>query len=475
MRKEVDTVLRKALKKITPSEKLRSKIFNVVERVLSVASKICDVEGVKPLVVGSLVRDTWLPDKKEFDLFLLFPEDLSKNELERRGLEIGKKIVRHLKGRYKIEYAEHPYVSAVIKGINIDIVPCYEVKSAEKIKSSVDRTPFHLKYLKDKIKGKLKDEIRLLKRFLKANGLYGADAKVLGFSGYACELLILKYKSFVNLLKASKAWKPGEIIDIESYYTKREYPVLRKMFKNQVLILIDPTDRKRNVTAALSPYNFFRFKKLALDFLRNPSITFFFPKKKKVDVKSIEKKMKKRETKLILLSFKPPNIIPDILWPQLRKFADRLKKIVEGEKYGFRVLGSSVFTDEKKVAIVLLELEVWKLPRVQKRKGPLVFDLKDSERFLDKYKGKSVNGPYIEKNHWVVEVERRFLTVEEKLKAKLKDSIEGLELKGIPSHIAKSISNGFKIIEGEKLIEICKKNEKVRSFIYEYLKKGSLV
>ena len=97
---------------------------------------------------------------------------------------------------YEIRYAEHPYVHGIVKGVEVDVVPCYRLKDASRIKSAVDRTPFHHEWLKDRIKGK-ENEVRLLKGFLKANGLYGAEYKVRGFSGYLCELLIMFYGSFV--------------------------------------------------------------------------------------------------------------------------------------------------------------------------------------------------------------------------------------------------------------------------------------
>ena len=55
---------------------------------------------------------------------------------------------------------------------------------------------------KKKIKGKILDEIRLAKAFCHANGCYGAESYIKGFSGYALELLVYHYGSFQKFVKA---------------------------------------------------------------------------------------------------------------------------------------------------------------------------------------------------------------------------------------------------------------------------------
>lgn len=472
--RKLQEILEKVKVRVTPSEVVRKKLMKFSEKLLEEAKKVCGNENIEPLLVGSLVRDTWLPEKKEIDLFLLFPKEISREELEKNGLELGKRIVKNLGGKYSLEYAEHPYVKGFFGEFSVDIVPCYKVKSAEEIKSAVDRSPFHLKYLKERLNKKLVEEVRILKKFLKANELYGADAKVQGFSGYACELLVLYYKSFLRVLKGVLNWKPGEIIDIEGYYKEEEYKLLRRLFKNQCLILIDPTDRRRNVTAALSCENFFKFKKLAKDFLEKPSIRFFFPKAKKIKISEIEKLTKRRGTKFVGVLFKPPNVVPDIFWPQIRRFAKRLKSICEEKPDKFSVLGKFIYSDEKNLALVVLELEVWEFPPLQKRRGPLVFDINDSKRFIEKYKENAVNGPFVEENRWFVIVKRKFKKIEEKLEDRLRRSERELVGDGIPSHIAKCLREGFKLLNTKELIKLASKNEGFSREFYKYLNKECL-
>ncbi|MFZ8829828.1 MAG: CCA tRNA nucleotidyltransferase, partial [Candidatus Aenigmatarchaeota archaeon] len=274
----INEFLTKVLKVIVPDKKKEKRLKSLANKVLRVANRKAKKYKAKAIIVGSITRDTWLPDKEEFDIFILFPKHLTASQLEKYGLEVGKSIVKEMKGSFTLKYAQHPYLSAKIENVEIDIVPCYKIKDTSELKSAVDRTPFHVAYLQNKLKKKQANEVRLLKKFLKNHNLYGADAKTQGFSGYLCELLIIKYKNFVNLLKAASEWKVQEIIDLEEFYKKEEYDNLRKIFKNQCLIVIDPTDKNRNVAAALSSENFFKFKKISEEFLKNPCEETFFGK-----------------------------------------------------------------------------------------------------------------------------------------------------------------------------------------------------
>jgi tRNA nucleotidyltransferase (CCA-adding enzyme) len=470
-------ILKNVLKKIKPSPEERKKLNSVIRKCLKVAKKEAKKFKAKPMIAGSVTRDTWLPGKKEFDVFILFPPTMNIKQLEKKGLEVGKRIMKELKGSFRIEYAQHPYVSGNVEGIEIDIVPCFNVNSTENLKSAVDRTPFHVKYLQKNLPLKLSDQVRLLKQFLTANKLYGADAKTEGFSGYVCELLTIKYKNFLNVLKQALNWKPGEIIDLEKFYKKEDFFKLRKMFFKQVLILIDPTDKNRNTAAALSAENFFKFKKLAEEFLKNPREEMFFLREAKpITEKELIEKILERKTELILIKFSPPDVVPDVLWPQLRRFAERLESILEETKYEFKVLRRACYTNEKDLAIVLLEMEVSSLPTVQKKVGPEVFDLEDSKRFLEKYKGLAINGPFIEGKNWVVEIDRKFKTAREKLFDSLSVDVSILKAKGIPNNIAEQIAKGFEMISDvNRIMELVAKDRDFGVFLRDYFEKGSLV
>jgi len=475
MPKNYRIVLKKVLKKIKPRPKEKKRLEELSSKALKIANKEAKKFDARAIIAGSLTRNTWLPDKNEFDIFIIFPKTISEKRLEELGLKLGKSVIKKLHGKWRIEYAQHPYVRGKVNETQIDIVPCYKVESGEKIKSAVDRTPFHVEYLDKNLPKKLSDDIRLLKQFCSGNKIYGADAKTEGFSGYVCELLIIKYGSFINLLKNAVKWKPGEIIDIENYHTKKDYPKLKKQFRRQVLILIDPTDKRRNAAAAISGTGFYVFKRMASVFLKDPSEEVFFEEKYEplTENELITLQMKRR-TELILVFFKPPKVVPDILWPQLRRFADRLEGILR--EYEFEVLRKDVYTSEKELAIVLIEMQISKLPRVDKKVGPPIFDLDDSERFIKKYKNKALAGPFIENDFWCVEVEREFLTARDKLHDSLKEKVSILKAKGIPKYIAEGISKKFEIIsENEGIMKLVKMDENFGVFLRKFFYKKSLI
>lgn len=446
-------ILERVLKKITPSEKEQKEFNSVVTEIRNLTDEIIKPLGLSHIIAGSFSRNTWLPYKKEFDLFIMFPETTSRQELEKKGLQIGKKIVSKLNGKYEIAYAEHPYIRSEVKGFQLDIVPCYKVKSAEQIKSAVDRTPFHNKYLDNNL-GVLAPDVRLMKKFCKSIGVYGSDLKTEGFSGYLCEILIINYGSFEKLVKEASRWEPGKIfIDLErNGYRKFENP----------LVVIDPVDRKRNVASALSPYNFIKFVEACKAFVKKPEESMFFPKPKKISKIKIEKELKSRGTKFFIIEFEKPNVVDDIIYPQLRKAAKRLADILKDNE--FMVLGYDIHADKK--CYIFLEMEVWKLPNKRKLTGPSIFDVKHAKQFLEKYKKDRI---FIEDKYWTAEVDRKFILAEMKIKDSLSNKLKDLKSKGIPSYIAKSVSKGFKI---HKTLKTLPKGSE--EFIYNYLNKRLL-
>ncbi len=482
----IHEVLTEILKKITPSEEEQYETKVFIEKVLTVTDGILKPHRLTRTLAGSYMRDTWLPNKKEFDIFVMFPESCPREKLEKLGLEIGKKITKRLHGEYVIAYAEHPYVRAKVctkyvaeeikklirkekvsreSCYEIDIVPCYAVKSAEKIKSAVDRTPFHNRWLYDNMSPALASQVRLLKQFAKGMGVYGSDAKVLGVSGYLCELLTIQYKSFKNFLDHASKWEAGQVfIDLEEHH-KDDRASAAKEFRTQPLIVIDPVDPKRNVASNFSPENFVKLVKSSREFLEKPGEQFFFPEKKK-SPKDLKKRMEERGTQIIGVKFQKPDVIDDILWPQLRRTSRRLSNILK--EHEFMVMGKDAFCTEKE-CILMFEMEVWALPRIRKLVGPFVFSRKHSDEFISKYRG--AGRIWVEGSSWVAEIKRKFTQADQKLKDSLKDSEKNLLSKGIASHPAHAIAKKFDILDSKETLSLAKKNPGFAEFLHSYFTK----
>jgi len=457
----IDKILNEVVKQITPTKEERKEAESVIRKILRVTDQITKKKFEKT-IAGSFIRDTWLRDKKEFDLFILFPTKYKKEQLEKIGLKLGKKIIEAMKGKYEIAYAEHPYVRGEVGGYKIDIVPCYKVKSASEIKSSVDRTPFHNKYIIKNLKKKMSNDVRLLKQFMKSIGVYGSDMKTLGFSGYLCELLIIKYGSFKNLVKKASEWKPGVFIDLENHSTIKN---IAEYFRNQPLIVIDPTDPKRNVAAAVSPENFIIFVNACKRFLENPNKDMFFGEKKAMAKVEIEEIIKKRGVNFIVISFLRPKVVDDILWPQLRRTAKRVADFLEENE--FKVLNHAVFSNHR--SYMIFEMEVWELPNVKKVLGPPIFSEKHSNQFLSKYKNNRI---LIEDVRWAAEIERVYKNAEKILYDFLSSPQEKLKESGIGSYIAESLSKGFEILDNREMMHLIEFDQEFRTFISQYLSKN---
>jgi len=431
-------LLQSILKEIRPTEMERKRVEEFVNEILRVSKTIT---GLDSLICGSIGKFTWLRGDHDIDLFILFPKTVSREDLERNGLSYGKKIVSALKGNYVIKYAEHPYVHARISGFDIDIVPCYRIKKGEQIKSAVDRSPLHLEYILEKLNPELKDEVRLLKQFCKGIGVYGSDAKNLGFSGYICELLVIKHGTFIDILKKASKWVAPQIIKLEAGKLKSS---------ENALIVIDPTDPKRNAAANLSTENFVRFIKASKRFLEKPSRGYFFPAKpRELNGKEI-RALRKRETKFLAIRFKKPDIIDDILYLQLRRAVKRLCSLLRYN--GFVPLRSYELVS--KDVLLVFELEVWCLPHIKKMIGPPIFSKRHSKEFLMKYKD---HRPFIEGARWVVEIERKNKTAFDLLRKFIGRRVEHLESDGIPKNISKEFSKAG-LLEHEKFWRFIKGN-----------------
>jgi len=330
----------------------------------------------------------------DLDLFLMFDKELNEKEFEKEGLRIGKKVFG--KNKWEIAYSQHPYIRGVIKGFDVEIVPGYIVKSGNEKKSAVDRTPFHNKYLLEKMSSKQRQDARLLKQFLKGIKAYGADLKNQALPGYGVELLVLKYGDFDKALERIAKWGEQEVI----LFGKRKRKANSDFFTP--LIIIDPVDENRNVASALSMEQYARMKLGAKKFLGEPNEKFFFGGEVSVWPKEmILKELNKREFLAIEANF-PKNILPDLMWGQLRRY---LRKAANSlEEKDFVVKKTNLWSDEKKV-FFLFELNKLKLDKVKKVIGPMKKDKENVKRFLEKKR--TVLKKYTEEGRVILEVERK--------------------------------------------------------------------
>lgn len=421
---DIDKIVVDVLKKIKPDEKEELHIKEFLRNLGRIAKTI---SGLDHAFVGSTGKGTWLRNDHDIDLFILFPKDTSREDLESRGLEIGKKIAKQLKSRFQIKYAEHPYVRINVKDLHIDVVPCYRIAKGDEIISAVDRSPLHLEFVLENMTQQMRDEVRLLKQFCKGIGVYGSDVKNMGFSGYICELLVIKYKTFVDVIKSAAKWQAPHTL----YFDKE--PAAKF---SAPLIMIDPTDAKRNASANVSAENFVKFVRMSDEFLQKPDREFFFPEKPKPLSHQEIKILKSRQTDFLVLKIKKPDVIDDIIYPQARRALRRLNGMLRHNK--FVVVRSYEFLE--KDVIFFFEFAVAKLPAVEKMVGPSIFSKVHSKEFITKYEDEPLAfGPYVENDCWIIEKRRHFEKATDLLKSFAQKPAEELILSGVPDNIAKNM------------------------------------
>ncbi|UCG95862.1 MAG: CCA tRNA nucleotidyltransferase [archaeon] len=462
---EIHDVLKKAMRFSVPEIGERKSTENLCRKIEESFRKVAKGYNVKAVFCGSVAKGTWLAGNKDIDMFLLFNEKTSRKNLEEKGMMLAKKIITNLWGKYEIAYSEHPYVRGFLADHRVEIVPAYDIKDAGKIKSAVDRTPHHVKYVENRITENQMNEVRLLKKFCRGIGAYGSDLRTEGFSGYLCELLILEHDNFENLLKEASCWNPGKVIDLAEYYDSEEKT--RERFPHDPLVVIDPVDKNRNVAAVLSAEKFLLFVKKCREFLDRPDIEFFEGTEETPPTMSeLRDNMEHRESRFFMIKFRAPVIQEDVLWPQIRKFRKRIVDLLEDAD--FRVMRSDVWSDGVK-CILVLELLNDELPKIQVREGPSIFDKEGTRGFLQRYQGYNI---FVEDNKWFVEYSRKYRTASELLEEFLDNSREVLKDSGVPGYLAREIAGRVEIFRDSAVYRLFRRYEPFRLFMKNYLYKN---
>jgi tRNA nucleotidyltransferase (CCA-adding enzyme) len=399
------------LEKISPDSADNEKIDRLNNEIQTNVLEIADELGLKdvsPTLVGSVAKDTHLKTV-DLDIFIMFPPGTSREELEKNGLKIASRILPEADEMY----AEHPYLRGEIEGIQIDLVPCYDIKDSSQKMSAVDRTPFHTRYVKEHLPGELKQDVRLFKQFLKGTGTYGAEIKVQGFSGYLTEILVIEYGGFHNVLSKVQKWLlPGETIIPAEVADGFDRATLGKFI--EPLIFIDPVDVTRNVASPVSMDTIQKLQKAAAAYQESPSKKFFFPKKPDaMRPAELEGRLEDPSMQVIGIDIRTNKILPDVLYSQVRKSLKAAETVLERAE--FSVERSNFYVDENfdgdediRIFLIML-LDTYRLPDNQVHRGPPVGHANE-ESFKSKWTGSkdTLKGPYEKNKRWFVDIRREY-------------------------------------------------------------------
>ena len=406
-------------------KEIADKVYKLVEKEIQKYSEVIELE-----FGGSYAKDTWLAKNADIDIFIKFKKNISEEKLENISKKIGFESLK--KYSPYVRYSQHPYVEAKIKDTKINVVPCYDVKIGE-WKSAADRSPFHTKFMKKSLTLKMRNEVRILKTFLKSNKIYGAEIAKQGFSGYISEVLILEFGSFENLIKSISKIKENQIIGKTS-----------KSFDTSIIV-IDPIDSNRNLAAAISNENIGKFILICRALKQKPSLEFFKTKKLKIS--------NKFWNNLLVVKFEFKTRSPDIIWGQIKRATSTLS--TQLELGGFTVLRSKSHTDQQKEAYLIFFLESTKIAEIYQKKGPEFFREDNTHSFISKNL-KDAELVWIGNNRKIISLEKRKYTDAVSF---MKKFLEKNLQAGIPKGLQNDFKRGFKVFVGNKTLSKSIKEE----------------
>jgi tRNA nucleotidyltransferase (CCA-adding enzyme) len=353
MANTINEVLKNQIALISPSKEELNVIKEKTKVVLDLFNKNIKKAKISAQVFvgGSFAKNTLIKKKKyDVDIFIRF----DKKYGDKISSMLGKIVPKNAQ---KI-HGSRDYFSFKDPELNVEfeIIPTIKVNKPEFAQNITDLSYFHVNYVAKELKKnpKLVSEIRLAKAFMYYQDCYGAESYINGFSGYAVELLVINYKSFLNFIKAvtkndftkkkiildpAKKFKNKETIERELNEAKLQSPI----------VLIDPTFKDRNALAALSYSTFDKFKIAANEFLKNPSSKFFEFVDKERNL------IKKYGARLVEIRLNTDKQAGDIAGTKLKKFYSYF--IQEVTRF-FNVKTHEFFYDDKNnVGKILIVVE----------------------------------------------------------------------------------------------------------------------
>jgi len=372
-------ILFQVLSSIRPSDEEIQKELAIADELISKFQSSAP-SGSEVILTGSVAKRTFLKEGRDIDIFVLFDRSYPREMLE---MLIKNVMESSLPGTgYQISYAEHPYVRFHYRGRRIDLVPAYKISDSSERLSAVDRSALHTIFVNSHLPKQHIGDVLLLKAFLKANSLYGAEIKIKGFSGYLCELLVIRYGSFPELVRQVSRWNPSKpmLIDLKGFH-KGKQAVTDAHGRLGAFVVIDPTDKNRNVAAALSMENLRAFIALCKSFLKKPTALYFTRKPETFDEKC-KRLASAKGAKVFIITMPRSDVVDDILWGQLY----RLNSQLESHMADFSPK-AIIADDSRHIVRIALSLSKDTLPCDMAIAGPPLDMKKNVIDFRKKHKG----------------------------------------------------------------------------------------
>ncbi len=381
MNEKIRSILKKEILRIKPQGKEFQKINELTEKVVCLLEKEIKKRKIKAdvFIGGSLAKDTLIKkDDYDIDIFFRFRKQGPFSEL----LEpLVKKVASSFHAPLQKMHGSRDYFRVKIKHLLFEFIPVLFIRKPKDAANITDLSIFHVSYITKKIRKKisLADDIRLAKQFCFSQGCYGAESYIKGFSGYALELLVSYYGSFLKLVEEIARSKEKIILDPERHYNKKQ-DILLHMNEAKLqspIVFVDPVSRERNALAALSKETFAKMQEGCRAFLKRPSSAFF--EFKEVQEHQLNQKAKKRHAELLVLEIATDRQEGDIAGTKLLKFSNFLAS--NAENY-FTLLHKEFVYDGKQAGKIYWVIK--KKPSLL-IKGPPVTAVENLKKFKEKH------------------------------------------------------------------------------------------
>ena len=411
------------LKKIIPTpkqEKNQSEtVGHIMELVCRETKNHANVVGVE--LGGSYAKGTWLPRDTDVDIFVKFkksvPDELFRSESRNIGLN-------SMKNYNPTErYADHPYVEADVNGTAVNVVPCYDVARGE-WNSAADRSPYHTRHMCENLTDRMKNDVRLFKKFLKVRGIYGAQMAVRGFSGYAAEVLVLNFGGFEEVVRGMASAARGDTIGRTS-----------KKFDTPISI-IDPIDENRNLAAAISNRNMALLILWCRALISDPDSAIFGP-----GVTTAQMGWEN----VVSVKFPYGGENSEVIWGQAMRAASAITR--QMELGGFVIIRHKVLIDDGVICLLFLTESLY-IPGRVVRMGPDIFRRAEAANFAR-------SGGLI----WVssdMKLRRMDQRTHHTAGAMLRSILRNPEKAGIPAGLHRYIQEGSSIAVGGRIAQSIK-------------------
>lgn len=386
------------LKEITPTKE--DDVLKQVNAFLADAEKEAKKLKIRamPVLGGSFAKNTWLKGDYDVDIFFAF-------DLKYKDTDLSEMLSRILAKFKPLRIHGSRDYFQIRNGMCLEIIPVLNIKKAADAQNVTDFSLWHVDWTNKKGK-KLKNDIRIAKKFCKAQRVYGAESYIRGFSGHVLDILVIHYGGFLQLLKAATKWTPKVIIDTENYHKGKALQFINKSKTESALLVVDPVQPGRNASAAISQEQFDKFVKSATQFIKNPSQEFFI--KKPID----ENLLRKKGT-LLKIFITPVEGVENVIGVKMLKAGQFLQKKLED----FEVVLTEWEWDKKNPAVWHYVVRKKELPAETTFEGPPLKFKEHCDRFKKAHKK-----TFIKSGKVFATITREFTTPQQIIKAAISDN-----------------------------------------------------